>query len=346
LIDDEADIREIVTVSLGVDHELSVRGCASGEEGLAAAIQYKPDLILLDVMMPFMDGPTTLAGLRRDSRTATIPVIFMTARAQSREIEQFKLLGAAGVIAKPFDPMTLAALVRSLAHPMISENSEPKTLFVARITAEAETLLKCRSALTEETFPTSVLSQIKTVARDLAGPAGPLGFPRIGEAAADLFEATIAELNGGNDRDRLARSMDRLLACMGISLPERCCKVNTTILNYAKFEDLRTLFGAEQIRALLAKFEAQVDASAINVGVDDRASDRAALLQQAHRLIGTAGVLGFQALSEVSREIKDACCEVEDRYAVLTDALKRAAEINASTKRELKLVLAQLRPAA
>jgi CheY-like chemotaxis protein len=344
LIDDDADIREVATLSLCLDPELSVRGCASGEEGIAAAIEYVPDLILLDVMMPFMDGPTTLAGLRGNPRTTTIPVIFMTARAQSREIEQFKSLGAAGVIPKPFDPMTLVALVRSLVHPVVDRLAEPRTLFLARIGKNADALFRCRSALSNEIFPLSALAQIRDVAHGLAGAAGVFGFPRIGDAAADLDEVTTAELGGGGDRKSVERSLDRLLSCMRENLPKLGREATPAVLDRVLFEDLRANFGSDRIRVLLAKFEAQVDASVI--GVADRALDRVQLLQQAHRLIGTAGALGFQALSEVSRELEDACCEVEDRLAVLTDALARAAEIKASTKRELSLVLAQIGHAA
>src|ERR1700722_3801202 len=89
-IEDESDIREIVAISLSLDPGLEVRACSSGMEGLAAAAKDAPDLILLDVMMPSMDGPTTLARLRENPGTAAIPVVFMTARAQSREIDQFK----------------------------------------------------------------------------------------------------------------------------------------------------------------------------------------------------------------------------------------------------------------
>ncbi len=78
-----------------------------------AAAAWEPDVILMDVMMPVMDGPQTLTHLRADARTAKIPVVFMTARAQTREVEHFLSLGAAGVIAKPFDPMTLADAVRA-----------------------------------------------------------------------------------------------------------------------------------------------------------------------------------------------------------------------------------------
>jgi CheY-like chemotaxis protein len=112
-VDDEPDIREVVELSLSLDPDLKVRSCSSGGDALSAAVAWMPDLILLDVMMPNMDGPTTLTHLRQIPKTAEIPVVFMTARAQPRELEHFVSLGAEGVIAKPFDPMTLAASVRN-----------------------------------------------------------------------------------------------------------------------------------------------------------------------------------------------------------------------------------------
>ena len=113
LVDDEPDIREVVDVSLGLDREFNTRACASGADALVMAADWSPSLILLDVMMPVMDGPTTLAKLRKNPRTAHIPVVFLTARMQAGEIEQYISLGAQGVLSKPFDPMTLAASVRS-----------------------------------------------------------------------------------------------------------------------------------------------------------------------------------------------------------------------------------------
>jgi CheY-like chemotaxis protein len=112
-VDDEPDIREIVDLSLGLNPDFQVRSCASGEEALAAVSEWSPMLILLDVMMPRMDGPTTLSHLRKNPGTSAVPVLFMTARAQPREVEQFIALGAQGVISKPFDPMTLAFTVRN-----------------------------------------------------------------------------------------------------------------------------------------------------------------------------------------------------------------------------------------
>src|ERR1700728_3127325 len=97
-IEDECDILEIAAASLGLDPEIEVRSCASGADGLATAAEWQPDLILLDVMMPVMDGPSTLRHLRENPQTADIPVVFMTAHAQTSEIEQLKSLGTVGGI--------------------------------------------------------------------------------------------------------------------------------------------------------------------------------------------------------------------------------------------------------
>ena len=111
-VDDEPDIREIAEMSLSLDPDFDVRTAASGSEALEIAAEWAPDIILLDVMMPGMDGPTTLARLRQSEQTAAVPVVFVTARAQQAEIQTFATLDARGVVAKPFDPVTLAEKVR------------------------------------------------------------------------------------------------------------------------------------------------------------------------------------------------------------------------------------------
>lgn len=113
-VDDEPDIREIAELSLSLDRDLEVRTADGGAEALAIVPDWRPDAILLDVMMPHMDGPAVLAKLREDPATAQVPVIFVTARAQQAEIQNFATLDARGVIAKPFDPVALAAQVRAL----------------------------------------------------------------------------------------------------------------------------------------------------------------------------------------------------------------------------------------
>lgn len=112
-VDDEDDIREVATLALELVPDFAVRTCASGAEALPVAAEWQPDIILLDVMMPHMDGPTTLARLHEIPATANIPVVFITARTQAQEVEQFKALGARGVLAKPFDPMALGDAVRA-----------------------------------------------------------------------------------------------------------------------------------------------------------------------------------------------------------------------------------------
>ena len=92
----------------------TVHQCSSGQEALEAVGDFMPDLILLDVMMPGMDGPTTLKSLRGHDEFAAIPVLFMTAKVQSDEVEEYLALGAVGVIHKPFDPMALSDEIRAL----------------------------------------------------------------------------------------------------------------------------------------------------------------------------------------------------------------------------------------
>jgi two-component system, OmpR family, response regulator len=114
LVDDDPDIRTIGRLSLANVGGMDVTVVGSGLEGIDQARSAKPDVILLDVMMPELDGPSTLERLRADPALRSIPVIFMTAKAQPREVAQYEEMGAAGVIAKPFNPMTLAEEVRRL----------------------------------------------------------------------------------------------------------------------------------------------------------------------------------------------------------------------------------------
>ena len=114
LVDDEDDIRMIAEISLRDVGGFATIAVESGAEAITSAIAESPDLILLDMMMPHMDGLQTLQRLRADARTREIPVIFMTARAQRAEIESYLSAGAVGIITKPFDPMQLASDVRRI----------------------------------------------------------------------------------------------------------------------------------------------------------------------------------------------------------------------------------------
>ena len=113
-VEDEADIRTIAKMALEAVGGFTVHACASGKEALAVASTAHADLILLDVMMPGFDGPSTLKALRDIPATAATPVMFMTAKVQPTEVAHYKSLGALDVIAKPFDPMQISAEIRRI----------------------------------------------------------------------------------------------------------------------------------------------------------------------------------------------------------------------------------------
>ncbi|HSN97695.1 MAG TPA: response regulator [Candidatus Nanopelagicales bacterium] len=114
LVDDDADIRTIGSLALGDVGGWRTLLASSGQEAIELAVVERPDVVLLDVMMPEMDGPSVLVALQGRAETSAIPVIFMTAKAQKHELSRFRSLGATGVITKPFDPMQLAEEVRRI----------------------------------------------------------------------------------------------------------------------------------------------------------------------------------------------------------------------------------------
>jgi CheY-like chemotaxis protein len=114
IIDDEDDIREVAAMSLESVAGWEVILASSGAQGLVRAAEYLPDAILLDVMMPGMDGPTTFRELRKNPRTARIPVLLLTAKVQSNDQRRFADLGVEAVLFKPFDPMTLSAEISTV----------------------------------------------------------------------------------------------------------------------------------------------------------------------------------------------------------------------------------------
>lgn len=114
-VDDEDDIREVVSMALELDPEIALTSAPSGEAALELLHGgLRPDVILLDVMMPRLDGPGTLEQLRGIEGLKATPIIFMTARTQGDEVAHYLSLGSIGVITKPFDPLTLAGQVRDL----------------------------------------------------------------------------------------------------------------------------------------------------------------------------------------------------------------------------------------
>ena len=107
-VEDDADIRKIVSMSLEMVGDFAVAACGSCADALEVVDDFGPDLLLLDVMMPDVDGPATLRALRRRESAADAPAVFITAKVQARDIERYKRMGVCVVIVKPFDPILLS----------------------------------------------------------------------------------------------------------------------------------------------------------------------------------------------------------------------------------------------
>jgi len=113
-VEDDDDIQAVAQLALEDVGGFVVKVCSSGEEAIKTAASFAPDLILLDMMMPGMNGTDTLQALRDQPDLAHVPAIFMTAKVQTHEVDLYKQKGALDVIAKPFDPMTLSSQIQTI----------------------------------------------------------------------------------------------------------------------------------------------------------------------------------------------------------------------------------------
>jgi CheY-like chemotaxis protein len=211
-IDDDSDIREIVALSLGLDSALTLISCAGGADALATAAEWAPDLILCDVMMPGMDGPTMLARLRENPRTAKTPVVFMTARAGSNELEHLMSIGAVAVFTKPFDPMLLADMVRTQLRSIKSE--AVRYDFAARMNSDAAELARYRKILCDN--PDSVLlpEGFQSCVHKLSGAAGVFNFQAVSRTASALEAAIVERCAGRGAAGTVEANLDALLGCI------------------------------------------------------------------------------------------------------------------------------------
>ena len=192
LVEDDPDIQEVTTVLLSHIEDFEVRACGTAAEALQIAQDFDPDLILLDVMMPGLDGQGAFAAFRQMPVTAVTPVIFMTARVQPREILEYRHLGSLGVIPKPFDPNTLAETIRGMwdRHQKARLNeARREDLAALRLQYAAELPERLRAievasgSLRDNGWDHRVAASLYDMAHRLAGSAAIYGFPEVSEAA-------------------------------------------------------------------------------------------------------------------------------------------------------------------
>lgn len=194
LVDDEPDIRTIAEMSLSAVGGWRTILASSGKEALALAMAHRPDVILLDVMMPEMDGVATFRELSARPETRDIPVIFMTAKVQSHERERYVGFGAAGVIAKPFDPMRLPKDIEGILATPVERSAAPNKIELLRkryVEGLAGKLEGLRSALdqarrADPTERASAIAAAHRIAHTLHGTAGSYGLEQVSIAMAEV----------------------------------------------------------------------------------------------------------------------------------------------------------------
>lgn len=225
-VEDEPDIRQVAQLALELVGKFTMEVCSSGEEALRALPRFRPDLILLDVMMPGMDGPTTLKQLRELPEAAGIPAIFMSAKVQPQEIVELKRIGALDVIPKPFDPMTLAQTVRDVwaagrtrttekpAAPAVETDAEAdKTLeqlckqFAANLPLKIGDIVALWRDLRNGKADLDLRKTLHRKAHSLNGSAKTFGFADVSEAAQrlELYVKPLTFVEQPPDAEQLAR---------------------------------------------------------------------------------------------------------------------------------------------
>ncbi len=224
VVDDEPDILAVIRTTLRARGDFEVEVCACGQDALEVAPRFAPDLILLDVMMPGIDGPMTLKALQEDPQTSSTPVVFMTAKVMPQETARYLTLGAVAVIAKPFDQRTLVDEIEVIWGGQVSTrsawgpNHEMEALLEAYSRAVPEKIAEIASSwrAVEDAQGNAELAQkVHSLVHRLAGTAGTYGYSTLGNAASQLEEAVKTYLRLGAQltperRDRMRALIDAL----------------------------------------------------------------------------------------------------------------------------------------
>jgi two-component system, OmpR family, response regulator len=227
-VDDDPDICEVVRATLCLVAGLDVHTAGSGEQAIDLAYEHRPDLILMDVMMPGLDGPATLKRIRNSALINEIPLVFLTAKVLPAEIAHFLQLGAIGVIRKPFDPIKLGDELLALwegkdsAREVIGTQNAPSPV-QAQIDSLAESFLQRTRGdavrLTEmfervRAGDWSILKDVERIAHSINGTGAMFGFPQL-SAAGEAIEEVAREVmaNHSDCRAGADPALRQLLHC-------------------------------------------------------------------------------------------------------------------------------------
>jgi len=233
-VDDDPDICEVVQATLQLVAGLAVRTAGSGELAIDLAYEMRPDLILMDVMMPGLDGPSTLTRMRESSLIGGIPIIFLTAKILPVEVAHFLKLGAIGVIGKPFDPLRLGEEVLARWNAVHSAPALRVTQGVrldkqVQVQVQVESLTQgfVRRSGTDvirlsamlahaRAGQWSELDELERLAHSIHGAGAIFGFPQL-SAAAGAIERLLGERAPAPEAaERIGESaLRRLAVCIG-----------------------------------------------------------------------------------------------------------------------------------
>jgi CheY-like chemotaxis protein len=209
-VEDDMDVAEVALMTLEDLGGFEVKHCASGEEAIAALPAYNPQLVLLDVMMPNMDGPETLKAIQAMPEGKSVPIVFMTAKAQAHQQEAYLHMGAVGVLSKPFDPATLSDSLRTLWQKNTIEvghddaasdhNSRIKAVqqrFIDRLKEQSSKFEATLQHVQNDALKDGELEALRMEVHKFAGAAQTFGFPSISICSAKLETYLDKIIEGG-----------------------------------------------------------------------------------------------------------------------------------------------------
>jgi CheY-like chemotaxis protein len=207
VVDEDSQSRQSIESFLTHDPFFIVNGCASGDQALSTAVEWRPDLMLLNDTATGTDAFAVLAQLRSDKRMGLVAVVLLTERM--REWERCKALGATGLIAKPLETADIPAALKRFV-PVEGSLAVLRESFLKRLAADASALSACRATLANS-YAEPVMRRVNAIAHALAGAGGIYGFAGITCESAALATASELKLTGAAHYVDVERALDRLL---------------------------------------------------------------------------------------------------------------------------------------